>query len=144
MWIISSLAYRMVQKSSDCGKNISNNNVHICNRARHTSRVVKYNTKSFHHLTAFFMSAWWGVCKSLKSHGGFLSYFTCKIGEPIQPIWQLFLALLWSALKKSLWELNFLHIFSEKCCQILESLFVVFHYSRNILWWAWCWLDGCW
>ena len=65
---------------------------------------------------------------------------TCKIGQPIQPIWQQFFALPWSALKKPLWEFNFLHIFAvsmssmhEKCCQILERLYVVFHHSRNIL-----------
>ena len=65
---------------------------------------------------------------------------TCKIGQPIQPIWQQFFALPWSALKKPSWELNFLHIFAvplssrhEKCCQILERLFVAYHHSRNIL-----------
>ena len=59
----------------------------------------------------------------------------------IQPIWQQFIALSWSALKKPSWDLNFLHIFAvpsssrhEKCCQILERLFVVFHHSKNIPW----------
>ena len=39
---------------SDCGKNISYNNIgrHIFSiRARYVSRAVKYNTKSFYHLT---------------------------------------------------------------------------------------------
>ena len=65
---------------------------------------------------------------------------TCKIGQPIQPMWQQFFALPWSALKKPSWELNFLHIFAvplssrhQKRCQILERLFVVFHHSRNIV-----------
>ena len=66
---------------------------------------------------------------------------TCKIGQPIQPIWQKFFALPWSALKKPSWELKLLHIFAvpmssrhEKCFQILKILFVVFHHSSNILW----------
>ena len=55
---------------------------------------------------------------------------TCKIGQPIQPIWQQFFALPCSALKKLFWELNFLHIFAvpssrhEKRCQMLEILFL--------------------
>ena len=64
---------------------------------------------------------------------------TCKIGWPIQPIWQQFFALPWSALKKTSKQLNFLHIFAnpsscshEKRCQMLERVFVVFHHSRNI------------
>ena len=58
---------------------------------------------------------------------------TCKIGQPIQPIWQQFFALPWSALKKPSWELNFLHIFAvlltsrhEKCFQILKRLLLYF------------------
>ena len=64
---------------------------------------------------------------------------TCKIAQPIQPIWQHIFALPWSALKKPQWEFNFIHIFGipsssrhEKCCQMLERLFVLFHYSRKI------------
>ena len=41
-------------------------------------------------------------------------------------------------LKKPLWEFNFFYIFGipsssrhEKCCQILQTLFWVFQYSRN-------------
>ena len=71
---------------------------------------------------------------------GVAFWATCKIGQPIQPIWQQFFALPWSALKKPSWELNFLHIFAvplssryEKCCQILDRLFVLFHHFRNIL-----------
>ena len=36
---------------------------------------------------------------------------TCKIAQPIQPIWQHIFALPWSAFKKPPWEFNFLHIF---------------------------------
>ena len=77
---------------------------------------------------------------------------TCKIAQPIQPIWQHIFALPWSALKKPPWEFNFFHIFGipsssrhEKYCQMLERLFVVFHHPRNIPWgarspWPPCWL----
>ena len=65
-------------------------------------------------------------------------WVTCKIAQPIQPIWQHIFALPWSALKKPPWEFNFLHIFRipsssrhEKCCQLLQTLFWVFQYSRN-------------
>ena len=64
---------------------------------------------------------------------------TCKIGQPIQPIWQKIFALSWSALKKPLWQLNFSHLSAilsssrrEKCFQMLERLFVASHHSRNI------------
>ena len=57
---------------------------------------------------------------------------TCKIAQPIQPIWQHIFALPWSALKKPLWEFNFFHIFGipsssrhEKCYQMLERLFAI-------------------
>ena len=63
---------------------------------------------------------------------------TCKIAQPIQPIWQHIFALSASVLKKPPWEFNFFHIFGipsssrhEKCCQILQTLFWVFQYSRN-------------
>ena len=66
---------------------------------------------------------------------------TCKIAQPIQPIWQHIFALPWSALKRPPWEFNFLHIFGipsssrhEKCCQILQTVFWVFQYSRNSQW----------
>ena len=66
---------------------------------------------------------------------------TCKIAQPIQPIWQHIFALPWSALKKPPWEFNFYHIFGipsssrhEKCRQILQTLFWVFQYSRNSQW----------
>ena len=36
---------------------------------------------------------------------------TSKIAQPIQPIWQHLFALPYSALKKLLWEFNFVHIF---------------------------------
>ena len=87
---------------------------------------MKFNKKSFRHLTTFFISNCLlderiaKICKKLNSHSGFLS----KIGRPIHPIW----------------ELNSSHIFAvplsskhDKYCQILERLFVVFHHSRNIL-----------
>ena len=66
---------------------------------------------------------------------------TYKVAQPIQPIWQPFFALPWSALKKPPLEFNFFNIFGipsssrhEKCCQMLERLFVLFHHSRNIPW----------
>ena len=67
---------------------------------------------------------------------------TCKIGQPIQPIWWQSFALSWSALKKPSWGLNFLHIFEipsssrhEKRCQMLKRHFGVFEYSRKHLDW---------
>ena len=63
---------------------------------------------------------------------------TCKIAQPIQPIWQHIFALPWSALKKPPWEFNFFHIFGipsssrhEKRCQMLQTLFWLFQYSKN-------------
>ena len=68
-------------------------------------------------------------------------WVTCKIAQPIQPIWQQIFALPWSALKKPPWEFNFLHIFGissssrqEKCGQMLETLFWLFQCSKN----PWC------
>ena len=107
-------------------------------QSRYVSRVVKYNKKSFHHLTTFFMPKHLmrGLQKYARNWNLTMAFWaTCKIGQPIHPIWQQFFAL-----KKQSWELNFLHIFAvplssrhEKCCQILERLFVVFHHYRNIL-----------
>ena len=66
---------------------------------------------------------------------------TCKIAQPIQPIWQHIFALPWSALKKPPWEFNFFRIFGipssnrhEKCCQNLQTLFGVFQYFRKSHW----------
>ena len=63
---------------------------------------------------------------------------TCKIAQPIQPIWQHIFALPWSALKKPPWEFNFFHIFGipsssrhEKCCQMLQTLFWLFQWPKN-------------
>ena len=63
---------------------------------------------------------------------------TCKIAQPIQPIWQHIFALPWSALKKPPWEFNFFHIFGipsssrhEKRCQMLQTLFFLFQCSKN-------------
>ena len=63
---------------------------------------------------------------------------TCKIAQPIQPIWQHIFALPWSALKKPPWEFNFFHIFRipsssrhEKRCQMLQTLFCLFQCSKN-------------
>ena len=58
----------------------------ISDITRYVSRVVKYNKKSFHHLTMFFsclldeMIA--KICKKLKSHGGFLSYLQDRTTNP--------------------------------------------------------------
>ena len=101
----------------------------------YVSWVVKYNKKSFHHLTTFFMSTWWWICIKLKSHDGFLSYLQDRTAN----LTAIF-CFHWSALKKPSWELNFFHIFAvplssrdEKCFQMLEILFVVFQHSRNIV-----------
>ena len=66
---------------------------------------------------------------------------TCKIAQPIQPIWQHIFALPWSALKKPPWEFNFFHIFGissssrhEKRYQTLQTLFWLFQCSKN----PWC------
>ena len=66
---------------------------------------------------------------------------TCKIAQPIQPIWQHIFALPWSALKKPPWEFNFFHIFGipsssshEKRCQMLRLLFWLFQCSKNPRW----------
>ena len=98
-----------------------------CNKALCVSRVLKYPKKCLEDLAMFFIefSRW-------------LFWVTCKIEQPIQPIWQQIFALPWSALKKPPWGFNFFHIFGipwssrhEKCCQILQTLFWVFLYSRN-------------
>ena len=66
---------------------------------------------------------------------------TCKIAQPVQPIWQHIFALPWSALKKPPWEFNFFHIFGnpssnrhEKRCQMLQTLFWLFQGSKNPRW----------
>ena len=63
---------------------------------------------------------------------------TCKIAQPIQPIWQHIFVLPWSALKKPPWEFNFFHNFGipsssrhEKRCQMLQTLFWLFQCSKN-------------
>ena len=63
---------------------------------------------------------------------------TCKIAQPIQPIWQHIFALPWSAFKKPPWEFNFFHIFGvplssrhEKHCQMLQTLFWLFQCSKT-------------
>ena len=51
---------------------MSNLNVRF---ARYVARVVKYNKKSFHHLTTWLLDEGiTKICKKLKSYGGFLSY----------------------------------------------------------------------
>ena len=75
------------------------------------------------------------ICQKWKSQDGLLS--KCKIGRPIQPIQQQMFALSCSARKKQSWELNSLHIFEipsstrlEKCFQMLQRHFAIFHQSR--------------
>ena len=80
------------------------------------------------------------ICKKLIYHYDFLSYIcTCKIGQPIQPIWQHFVAVSWSAHKKPSKELNFFHTSAilsssrhEKCCQASERLLDAFLQYGNI------------
>ena len=66
---------------------------------------------------------------------------TCKIAQPIQPIWQHIFALPRSALKRPSWEFNFFHIFGipsssrhEKRCQMLQTLFWLLQCSKNPRW----------
>ena len=109
------------------------------------SRVLKYPNKCLEGLKFFFMSTWWWDSKNMKEIVLTMAFWaTYKIAQPIQPIWQHIFALPWSALKKPPWEFNFFHIFGipsssrhEKCCQILQTLFWVFQYSRNSQWQQW-------
>ena len=98
---------------------------------------------------------WWNTTKSLSTCPVYLMrglhkyarnwnltvafWAACKIGQPFQPSGCNF-SFSWFTLKKPSWELNFLHIFAvplssrhEKCCQIFEILFAVFHHFWNIL-----------
>ena len=64
--------------------------------AVHSMFLEWWNTtkKSFHHLTKFFMSTWWGYCKNMYARNEIWwwpFWATCKIEQPIQPIWQQFL-----------------------------------------------------
>ena len=65
-------------------------------------------------------------------------WVTCKIAQPILPIWQLIFALSYSALKEPQWEFNFFHIFGIPSSSRHENLkhetFLVFQYSRNSQW----------
>ena len=79
------------------------------------------------------------ICNKLNSHDGFLSYLQNSTANSAH--WQHIFALLWSALKKPLWEFNFFHIFGipsssrhEKRCQMLQTLFLLFQCSKNPLW----------
>ena len=74
------------------------------------------------------------IWKKLNSHGGFL-----RAGQKYAARWAELAVLFCGWLKKPSWEFKFLHIFGipsssrhEKCCQMLEILFVLFHHSRNI------------
>ena len=104
------------------------------------SRLLKYPKKYLEDLTTFFqVYLMWGFQKYERNWILTMAFWvTCKIAQPIQPIWQHIFALPWSALKKPSWEFNFFHNFGipsssrpEKCCQILQKLFWVFQYSRN-------------
>ena len=106
---------------------------------RYVSRVVKYLKKSFRHLTMFFMSTWWGplnegLQKYARNWNLTMAFWnTCKIAQPIKPIQYNFFALLWFALKKPSWELNFLHIFaislSRRHENVVKWLFVILFHS---------------
>ena len=87
-------------------------------------------------LTKLFSSIWQHLI-----HIKMAFWATCKIAQPIQPIWQQIFALPWSALKKPPWEFNFFHIFGipsssrhEKRCQMLQTLFWLFQCSKNPWW----------
>ena len=102
----------------------------LTNTIRHGMFLEWWNTTKFfstiwHHFSCLLDAGIAKLCKKLISHGCFLSY--------LKDVWQQFFALPWSACKKQSWELNFFHIFAvlltsrhEKCCQILERIFVLF------------------
>ena len=75
----------------------------------YTEFLKYWNTqKCLEDLTTFFMSTWWGGSKNMKEIE--FSRWLFEL-QPIQPIWQHIFALPYSALKKLLWEFNFVHIF---------------------------------
>jgi hypothetical protein len=90
-------------------------------------------------LTSFFMR---GFQKYERNWILMMAFWaTCKIAQPIYPIWQHIFAPPWSALKKPLWEFNFFHIFGipsssryEKHSQMLQTLFWLFQCSKNSRW----------
>ena len=96
---------------------------------------------NFHHLITFFMSTSLlegiaKICKKLKSHSGFLSYLQNRTANPVN-LAAIFCPVLVCPQKATVGIKIFAVPLSsrhEKCYQILERLFVVFHQSRNILW----------
>ena len=82
--------------------------------ARYVSSVVKCDKKSFHHLTTFFLSTWWGDSKNVqkfKISQVFLSYLQDRTANLVN-LAAFFFALTWSGLKKpSL-------IFLQSPCQV--------------------------
>ena len=100
------------------------------------SRVLKYSKKVFEGFENVFHVY---LMRGFQKYAGnwiltMAFWATCKIAQPIQPIWQHIFAPPWSALKKPPWEFNFFHIFEipsasrhENCCQILQTLFGYFN-----------------
>ena len=80
------------------------------------------------------------ICQKLKSYDGLLSNLQEKTVNPAHPA-AIFCPILfcWQKLKNHKYELFFLHSFEilsstrlEKCFQMLQRYFVIFHQSRNI------------
>ena len=79
--VVKEIAFKFTQSEIEWPKSFSS----LDKISRYVSRVVKYNKTSFHHLTTFFMSIWWGdskIWKKLKSHGGFLTYLQDRTANP--------------------------------------------------------------
>lgn len=79
------------------------------------------------------------ICQKLNYHDGLLRADQGRAKYAI--IWAELAMLFSRQLKTPSRELNFQHIFEillssrhEKCCQMLERPFVLFHHSRNIPW----------
>ena len=136
----------MALKGCSREKNDNFHNFH-CNPQSRYPKIVWNLVKQVHH---WFLEHWnsrkslcniWQLFSCLLDEGiskiwkklilKMAFWVTCKIAQPIQPIWQHIFDLPYSALKKPQWEFNFFHIFGipsssrhEKCCQILQTLFL--------------------
>ena len=98
------------------------------------SRVLKYPKNCLEDLITFFMSTWWGDSKSREE----IEFLQTKAGQNVLPDGLNWLCYFAGSTKKPSWEFNLFHIFGippssrhEKRCQILQTIFLVFQYSRN-------------
>ena len=104
------------------------------------SRVLKYPKKCLENLTTFFMSTWWGNSKNMEEieFSRWLFDGRLRQGKNVLPDGLNWLCYFAGSSRKPSWEFNFFHIFGipssgrhKKRCQILQTLFWVFQYSRN-------------